>query len=117
MTQRLDQADVSLAEATRSALRAKQADVAESTLTRYGEGLDHFLRHVGPQSPIAEALTTEQVREFKTARLQAGASHETINNDLGAVSILVSHAVERGWIRERPVIKRYDSTVRIWGTE
>jgi integrase len=104
---------VPLIEAVRSALRAKQADVVASTLTRYGEGLDHFVRHTGAMCPVTEALTTDRVREFKADRLQMGASQETINNDLGAVSILVTHAVERGWLAERPEIKRFSSTVRI----
>lgn len=113
LTRGLSQVDVCLAEAVRSALKAKHADVASSTLTRYGEGLDHFSAHVGASTLIGEALTTQNVREFKAQRLSAGVAKETINNDLGSVSILCTHAIEQGWIARRPDIKRYKGIVRI----
>ncbi len=50
---------------------------------------------------------------FKAARLAEGAARETINNDLGAISVLASFALERGWIEQRPKIRRYKSVVRI----
>ena len=62
---------------------------------------------------MADVLTTDTLKELKLARREAGAAKETINNDLGAVSVLVTFAVERGWITKRPSVKRFKRTQRI----
>ena len=68
---------------------------------------------VGAEASVRDSLTSETVQSFKAARLSLGASRETVNNDLGAVSILATYALRKGWIIERPTIKRFPSTVRI----
>ena len=44
-----------------------------------------------------------------------GTARETVNNDRGAVSVLVPHAVDRSWIdsSDRPEIDRFDSSGRL----
>ena len=55
---------------------------------------------------MADALDADTVQSFKAARLKK-VSKNTVNNDLGAVSVLASYAEMKGWINERPKIKRY----------
>lgn len=69
------------------------------TLNRYETGLDHFQRIVGPDTRVREALTTDRIQAFETARLDEDAARETVNNGLIAVSILATYASRR----ERPV--------------
>lgn len=104
--------DVSLEDAIDAVKDAKRADVAESTLERYSTGLDHFQRLTDAET-VQDALTTSNVRAFKADRREEDAAQETINNDLGAVSVLATHAVERGWIDERPDIDRFETSVRV----
>ncbi len=110
---RLREQDAPLPEAVHAALRAKAPDVKPSTLGRYGDGLTHFGRFAGEDATVRAALTTDGVQEFKAARLADGAARETVNNDLQAVSVLASYALRKGWIDERPQIKRFKARVRI----
>lgn len=112
LTRDLQRSDESLEAAVDSVLEAKRADVAESTYNRYRASLDHFQRLTDADS-VREVLTTENVRTFKAARWEEDAAKETINNDLAAVSVLATHAVEQGWIDDRPEIRKYESSVRI----
>ncbi|MDP2959264.1 MAG: site-specific integrase [Longimicrobiales bacterium] len=96
-----------------AALRAKGPDVKAGTLARYAEGLVHFENFAGPETSVRDALTTDAVGEFKGARLAEGAARETVNNDVGAVSILASYALRQKWISERPEIKRFKYKTRI----
>ena len=113
LSRRLRSKDSVLSEAVRLALRAQAADVKDPTLQRYATGLAHFEAFAGPDATVRDSLTTDRVIEFKAYRLGAGAKRETVNNDLGAVSILVTYALRQGWIDERPVIKRFPSKIRI----
>jgi integrase len=110
---RLREQDAPLPEAVHAALRAKAPDVKPSTLGRYGDGLAHFVRFAGEDATVRAALTTDGVQEFKAARLAEGAARETVNNDLQAVSVLASYALRKGWIDERPQVKRFKARVRI----
>lgn len=114
LTRELERSDEGLEAAVESVLTAKKADVAESTHNRYRASFDHFKR-LSEAETVREALTTENVRAFKAARREEDAAKETINNDLAAVSVLATHAVDEGWIEpdERPEINKFDSSVRI----
>ncbi len=67
----------------------------------------------GDDAAVADVLTTDRIQEFKAARLASGAAKETVNNDLGAVSVLATFALGQSWIDERPRIKRFGSKDRI----
>lgn len=99
-------ASVSLKDACRSALKTKAPDVKPGTLERYQAGLGHYERIIGADVPVAEALTEDQVQEFKTVRLRE-VKRGTINKDLIALSVLLTHATGKGWIDERPDVGRY----------
>lgn len=108
----LQRQDETLARASKAALRDKAPDVKDSTHRRYTTGLTHFRNFCGDEAELRECLTTDQVQEFKAWRLEEVAE-QTVNNDLGAVSILVTYAKRQGWIDERPKIKRFPYKVRI----
>ena len=109
----LRDADELLSTAIRAALRDKAPDVRSSTLERYHTGLGHFQTFVGDVATVRSALLTEIIQEFKSHRFGQGVSKETINNDLGAISILASYSLACGWLSERPAIRRFRSSVRI----
>lgn len=114
---RLAEETVPLEDAVEAVLDAKKADVASSTHQRYTEGLAHLKRfseeRLGSESMVGEVLKTDHVQAFKAWRLKNGAARETVNNDLGAVSILVTYALEKGWIAKRPKVKRFKPITRI----
>jgi integrase len=113
LTRKLEHEDVPLGVAVGQALTAISADVKKATQTRYKQGLDHFIAFAGPDEPVRELLTSEKVQEFKAKRIEGRAARETVNNDLGAVSVLASFCLDRGWIAARPKIKRFKTKVRI----
>ena len=113
LARRARRGDSTLGAACKAALRDKSPDVKDSTLSRYETGLDHFRAFCGEDASVRDVLTTETVQAFKAHRLDEGAARETINCDLGAVSILCTYAERQGWIEERPEIKKYESQVRI----
>ena len=113
LTIQLARQDVRLRDAVERALRDKSADVRESTLARYRTGLEHFVEFAGENTFVRDAVESERVQQFKAHRKQQGAARETLNNDLGAVSILASYCLRRGWISERPVIKRFKPRIRV----
>ena len=103
-----------LRDAIEAALDWKAPDVRNSTLARYREGLDHFLRFIDDDdASVADVLTEDRLQKFKGFRLHEGAARQTINNDLIAVSILVTHALKNGWISERPKVKKFPHETRI----
>ena len=108
----LRQGKATLAEASTAALTNKAPDVRTSTYERYETGLEHFRAFVGDVS-VQDALTSDRVQEFKAYRLASGAAEQTVNNDLGAVSVLVTYALKKGWIHERPEINRFSYRSRI----
>lgn len=99
--------------AVNAALRSKAPDVKLSTLERYTTGLEHFVEFAGEETAVRDVLTSETIQDFKAYRLSEGAARETINNDLGAISVLASYCLDQGWLPERPRIKRFRSKVRI----
>ena len=103
---------MTLAKAVDAALAWKEPDLADTTHERYTTGLKHFKAHVGEDVCVADALDADTLQAFKAARLKK-VSKNTVNNDLGAVSVLASYAEVKGWISERPKIKRYAYTTRI----
>ena len=113
LTQKLEREDVPLGVGVGRALTAISADVKKATRTRYQQGLNHFIVFAGPDEPVREVLTSEKVQEFKAKRIEGGAARETVDNDLGAVSVLASFCLDRGWIAARPKIKRFKTKVRI----
>jgi integrase len=113
LSSQLRESDENLAAAIDAALRNKAPDVRHSTLERYSTGLEHFHSFVGGGATARSALTTEVIQDFKAYRLAEGVARETLNNDLGAISILVSFSLARGWLTERPTIRRFRSAVRI----
>ena len=111
---RLRRGTATLGGAVRAALDQKAPDVKASTLERYRDGLAHFQRFVADDStPVADALTDDLVQQFKGFRLKAGVAEQTVNNDLGAVSVLATYALKKGWIDERPEIRRFEYRARI----
>lgn len=102
---------VALAEACKAALRDRQADLQPATLQRYTEGLAH-LQRLAP-STVQEALTTDAVKEFRSKRIEEGAARETVNNDLVAVGVLATFALDKGWIAKRPKAKKFPSEPRL----
>ena len=115
LSAQLNNPDTSLSEACKDMLRLKAPDVGAKTLEGYRTGLGHFQRFAQSVAvaTVSEALTKERIQEFKAFRLKDGVRHETINNDLIAISNLVTHALDQDWITKRPTIKRYKSTTRI----
>lgn len=113
LTVKLRQGDSTLADACDAALKHKKPDVAASTHERYSTGLDHFQAFVGGEASVRKALTDHMIQEFKAYRLEEGAAEQTVNNDLGAVSILCTYAMKQSWIEERPEINRFDYNARI----
>ncbi len=112
LTAKLSEQNSPLSEACEDALRLKSPDVKIRTLEVYTTGLAHFRRFSGLRS-VREALTTDQIQEFKAFRKVEGVKSETINNDLIAVSILATHALRRNWIDKRPEISRFTTKIRI----
>ena len=112
LTARLREQNSPLAEACDEALRLKAPDVKTRTLEVYKTGLAHF-RRFSKLLSVREALTTDRIQEFKAFRLEEGVAHETINNDLIAVSILATHALRRDWINRRPELRRFATKIRI----
>lgn len=104
---------VPLRHAVDAVLRAKEADIRESTRERYRFSLDRLRAFAGDDSPVHEVLTTERVRDFKLHRQEQKAKRATINNDLIAVGVLSTYALERRWIDRRPKITKYPTRVRI----
>lgn len=114
LSQELRRGDAALGEAADAALDDKSPDVKDSTLERYTTGLDHFRDFCGDDESVREVLTTDVIQAFKSHRLEEdGVAKETVNNDLGAISILATYAERKGWIDGRPAIRKYDSSVRI----
>ena len=114
LSAKLRRGTASLADAVEAALDWKDPDVRKGTLDRYRNGLDHFRRFVGDDdAPVADVLSDDRVQGFKQFRLGEGAAQQTINNDVGAVSILATYAMKKGWIDERPDIKRFEYQARI----
>jgi len=113
VTRRLREPDPPLPEATSKCLEAKAADVDPFTLDGYRGSLTHFVRFVGAGATVRGALTTDQVQAFKGARRRAGAAEATVNNNLIAVSLLVTYCRRKGWLSERPVIERFPTRIRI----
>ncbi len=112
LTAKLGEQNSPLMDACTEALRLKAPDVKAGTLEVYKTGLAHFRRFAGLLS-VREALTTDRIQEFKAFRLEEGVAHETINNDLIAVSILATHALRRDWIDKRPELSRFATKIRI----
>lgn len=102
-----------LVDACEAALVHKAPDVKDSTLERYRYSLGHLRAFHGDGADVAAVLSENAVQRFKSHRLDDGAAKETVNNDIGAVSILVTYAMKQGWIDERPEIKRFDYKARI----
>ncbi|MFH1764905.1 MAG: site-specific integrase [Gemmatimonadota bacterium] len=113
LSERVRRNEVPLAQACKEALILKSPDVAGSTLDRYATGLGHFRRFVGEEKTVREVLTEDTIQAFKAQRLKDGASKQTWNKDAIAVSILVTLALKRKWIEERPTIKRFPHKERI----
>jgi integrase len=113
LTRTLGRKDLRLSRAVDLALKAKKPDVKESTYERYKQGLEHFKEFVGATTTVRDVVTTDVVQEFKAHRLDNGAARETVNNDLGAVSILATYCVRKDLIPERPAIKRFKTVNRI----
>lgn len=103
---------ISLKKACDAALKDKAPDIKGSTLQRYTEGLQHLQRVLG-EVDLQDALTKDEIQRYKAVRLEEGAARETINNELIAVGILSTYALERGWIRKRPAIKKYRYETRM----
>ncbi|MFC1530973.1 tyrosine-type recombinase/integrase [Gemmatimonadota bacterium] len=113
LTRTLGRKDLRLSDAMDRALKAKKPDVKLSTYQRYKQGLEHFKAFAGSDASVREALTTDVVQEFKAHRLDNGAARETVNNDIGAVSILATYCLRKDLIPERPDVKRFKSVDRI----
>ena len=95
-------------------LAEKEADVRHATYERYRQGLDRLKRFiVNDEAPIAVVLTSKVIRRFKAHRLKEGAAPATVSNDLIAVSVLCTYAVEMGWIDERPKIRKHQQKTRV----
>jgi integrase len=103
---------ITLHEAIEIFLRVKAPDITEATLGRYRTSLGHFSAFCGP-ALVHDVLVSETVAEFKAARLAAGQARGTVRFELAAVSLLASEAIGRGWISERPKIKRPKTPKRI----
>ena len=105
---KLAQPDVpGLQSAIRDALEMKSADVRPSTLRGYRDCLERFRQFVGDVS-VSEALTTDTIQRYKAFRLQT-VVRDTVNNDIVALAVLSTFAMRRGWIRERPDLKAYET--------
>ena len=113
LSKELQRSDTTLSDAIDGVLREKEADVSTATVQRYADGLRHLTAFAGEEASVRDTLTTEFLKEFKRQRLHDDAKKETVNNDLGAVSVLVTYAMRKGWIDERPEIKRFPTQVRI----
>lgn len=103
--------EITLAAAIDEALAIKATDVADSTHERYDDGLTHFLRIMGDVS-VQAALESSAIHRFKAERIAEGRARETVNNDLIAVGVLVTHALDAGWITERPKVKKFKPQAR-----
>ena len=112
LSARLSEANAPLSEGCSDALRLKAPDVTADTLAGYTAGLTHFQRFAGDVT-VREALTTDKVQEFKAFRIAEGVKKSTVNNDLIAISILATHALDRDWISKRPKIGRFKPKTRI----
>jgi integrase len=94
-----------LSAAIRETLKYKVPDVAPRTLRAYTDNLERFQKFVG-DVPVDDALTDDQVQEYKAHRLET-VSRDAVNNDLIALSVLASRAMTKGWITDRPKLKQY----------
>lgn len=115
---RVRRSDATLADACDAALRDRAPDVAESTLSGYETGLGRFRSFCADagldDGGVRDALTTDAVQRFKSwCADELDVADETVNNYLTAVSVLVTYAERRGWIDERPEIRKHESKVRI----
>lgn len=118
----LSRPSTTLSTAIDACLERKRAKVKESTVERYSISLEHFRRFANPadgegeeeepEVEVSEVLTMDVVAEFRRARLREGAAKETVNNDLIAVSVLASLALDKGWLEKRPKITKSRPTRR-----
>lgn len=105
---------VTLKEACRACLRSKSPDVSENTYRVYRVAFGHVRRILGDETPVTQALTTDAVQEVKRVRLEEDdVKKNTVNTDLGALSVLATFAQGKGWVRERPEIKKFSTAPRV----
>ena len=103
-----------LAVAVESLLAARKTDVGKRTLQGYRAGLTFLREFHGDGIPVDEAFTPEAIQAFRSSRADL-VKPATVNNNLVALSVLATHALERGWITHRPVIKKLRTDpVTIW---
>ena len=108
-----------LAAAIDSAVTARTPDVRPRTLARYREGFAHLRSFFGESARLSDVLTDDGVQGFKAHRL-GRVKPGTVNKDLQALSVLVTHAKSRGWIQARPTIKKFGvapKTIPMGGAE
>jgi integrase len=105
---------VSLKKACDEALKNKKPDIRATTLSVYEMSLAHFRSFIDNDDlPVHLAMTEDRIQEFKGRRLDGGRAEQTVNNDLGAISVVVSFAMKKGWMKSRPEIKKFKYKARI----
>lgn len=78
------------------------ADLGESTVSRYKTSLKqirHFL-----DGKEMHMIDIPCIRELIKGRRRLGASTATIKRDLTAISSVVEHAIEEGWMQSNPTL-------------
>ena len=66
---------------------------------------EHILELLGPDLPIA-AVTTERIERVKAALLETKIAKSTVNRKLAALSKMMTHALDLGYIAGKPRIKK-----------
>lgn len=115
LMQRIRSRTVPLSDGFAAALASKEPDVKASTFQRYSESaaiVERVAAEHGVET-VAEACTPDFIQTFKRARLAEDVARQTVNRGLQAISLLATYAVRKGWIDERPTIKRYASPERV----
>ena len=78
------------------------ADLGDDTLKRYLVSLKQ-LRPFLDEKLITQ-INAETLREIAKARRKQGATSATIRRDLTAMSSVIEHAIEEGWIETNPTL-------------
>jgi integrase/recombinase XerD len=76
--------------------------VSESTLKRYIVSLKQWGPHLEGQ--ILERIDTARLRELIKVRRDQGASNATIRRDLTAISSVLAHAQDEGWVEQNAAL-------------
>lgn len=76
------------------------ADLGDRTYARYTCSLRQLRNHLDPLS--VQQVDADKIKDIIKARRRAGVKNATIRRDLTALSSVLNHAADEGWIDDNP---------------